>query len=206
MNLHSKGNSMNSEQNTPTGRLAILQDEKAKRQSAAVVEAEKLKTALVRLSVLRAQSELDGTDLSVRIAEVEKQVAHAETVIGSWPDVSAELDRRIADVEVEIQNEQAAALMAEYDQIVAGEKARRVTWAQSLVVTAERAQEFQANMDRRKVIADKLRALGQTEGVDIGDASFGHFPKTELGTLRGVDNARQWLHHVENDTWANAMI
>jgi len=67
------------------------------------------------------------------------------------------MDRRIADV----QAEKSSALLAEYDQLVASEKARRVAWAMSLVTTAERAYDVSQNVQRRKQITEDLAALGQ---------------------------------------------
>lgn len=188
----------------PVGELAILHDERAKRQSAATVEADKLKSALVRVSLLRAQQELDGVDLSARIAGVERQIAHAEQVIAVWPDVQAELDRRIGDVQAMAQADRAGVLMTEYNALLADEKARRVAHAQALVVTAERAYDLGANFNRRKQIAGELLALGQS--VAGGNGGYGRYPVTEIGTARGVDNAQRWLLHVQNGTWATAMI
>jgi hypothetical protein len=75
--------------------LAELLDEQQSRTEAARSAQASRAEAVQRLSQLRASQALDNVDLSKRIAKAEQDIAKIDALLATWPDVQAELARRV---------------------------------------------------------------------------------------------------------------
>ncbi len=170
--------------------LAELLDERTSRAQAAQSAQAGKDEATQRLSQLRASQALDGVDLSKRITKAEADIARHDALLATWPDVAAELERRIASAKDAVQAAGNADLLAELTDLQGLERGRRLAFAEAIHDAAQCGHDLRLLLNRKSVIAGELAAGGVL--VQPGDNELGHHPRY-FGEQSAIDAARQMI-------------
>lgn len=146
--------------------VAELQD----RQSLAQTKGPRLAAVQREISRLNAEQELDGADHAKRIAKLESERDELVAWLDTWPDVKAELNRRIDEAQAAVTEEEQDQRMATLQTLLEAEPELRQRFASDMATFAETAQEL------RKLIADK-------EAIVNASFEHGHPIRDKAGDL-----------------------
>jgi predicted nuclease with TOPRIM domain len=139
--------------------LADLRAELTDRHSKATASQQRKAELTQRISQLQGAMALDGVDLSARIQQAQAELAEANKLLSTWPDVKAELQRRIGEAESALAQEQRAANVERWHEVSALEAAQRREFAQAVVALAEIAQRLRATIDERQALFTTLMGV-----------------------------------------------
>ena len=170
--------------------LAELLDERQSRTEAARQAQAGKDEAVQRLSQLRAAQALDGVDLSKRIAKAEADITRHDALLATWPDVQAELERRVQSAKDAVQAAGNADLLAELAELQGLERGRRLAFAEAIHTAAQCGYDLRLLLNRKTVIASELYAAGVV--VQPGDNEMGHHPRY-FGEQSAIEAARQMI-------------
>jgi hypothetical protein len=170
--------------------LAELLDEQQSRTQAAQNAQSSRAEAMQRLSQLRATQALDNVDLSKRIAKAEQDIAKIDALLATWPDVQAELQRRVQSAKDAVQVAGNADMLAELAELRASERGRRLAFAEAIHNAAQCGHDLRLLLNRKTVIASELYAAGMV--VSAGDLEMGNHPRF-FGEQTAIDEARRLI-------------
>jgi hypothetical protein len=170
--------------------LAELLDEQRSRTEAARSAQASRAEAAQRLSQLRASQALDGLDLSKRIAKAEADIAKIDELLATWPDVEAELARRVETAKQAVQQAVSTDMLAELAELRALERGRRLAFAEAIHNAAQVGLDLRQLLNRKTVIASELYAAGMV--VSAGDNEMGNHPRY-FGEQNAIEAARQMI-------------
>ena len=130
-------------------------------RTAKVQAAQRTKTELAqRISQLTGAMALDGIDHSKRIAQAQTELTAANTLLATWPDVQAELNRRIGEVEQVISADKLTAATQRYTVLAELEAQQRREFASQVVALAETSKRLRATIDERQQLHSTLHKAG----------------------------------------------
>lgn len=171
-------------------KIADLVDEQAQRQQA-VDNAQRTKeTATARLSQLRAMQALDGVDVAKRITAAEKEITAADATLSLWPDVQAELGRRLATAQAALQASIVGEMKEELTSLLAAERGRRLAFAEAIHNAAQCGHDLRLLLNRKSYLKSELYAAGVV--VNAGDLEMGNHPRY-FGEQVAIDEARRFV-------------
>lgn len=166
--------------------LAELLDERQSRTESARSAQAGRDEAMQRLSQLRASQALDGVDLSKRIAKAEADIARHDALLATWPDVQAELERRIVAAREAVQAAGNADMLAELADLQAAERGRRLAFAEALHTTAQCGHDLRALLNRKAALRSELYAAGVV--AQAGNTEMDNHPRY-FGEQVAIDEA-----------------
>ena len=171
--------------------LAELLDERAQRV-AAVEAAQRTKTeATARLSQLRGAMALDGTNLAKRIEKAQQDITGADVTLALWPDVQAELDRRIAAAQEAVKQATIDEMRSELSKLMDSERGRRLAFAEALHDFAQVGADLRAMLQRKQALKMELFANGVI--IEAGSDQLDAYPNFGIGELTTVTAAQELM-------------
>jgi hypothetical protein len=171
--------------------LAELLDEQQSRTEAARSAQSSRTEAVQRLSQLRASQALDNVDLSKRIAKAEQDIAKIDALLATWPDVQAELQRRVQSAKDAVQQAATADMSAELTELQALERGRRLAFAEALHSLAQVGLDLRQLLNRKLWLKAELYQAGKI--VDAGDCELPNWPRWGIGEPVAIDEARRLI-------------
>jgi multidrug efflux pump subunit AcrA (membrane-fusion protein) len=170
--------------------LAELLDEQQSRTQAAQNAQSSRTEAMQRLSHLRATQALDNVDLSKRIAKAEQDIAKIDELLATWPDVQAELARRVQSAKQAVIVAGNADMLAELAELQGAERGRRLAFAEAIHNAAQCGHDLRLLLDRKSYLRSELYAAGMV--VSAGDLEMGNHPRF-FGEQTAIDEARRLI-------------
>ncbi len=171
--------------------LAELLDEQQGRTQAAQNAQSSRTEAVARLSHLRASQALDNVDLSKRIAKAEADIAKIDELLATWPDVEAELARRVETAKQAVQQAVSTDMLAELAELRALERGRRLAFAEALHSLAQVGLDLRQLLNRKLWLKAELYTAGKI--VDAGDCELPNWPRWGIGEPVAIDEARRLI-------------
>lgn len=171
--------------------LAELLDERAQRAAAAESAKQTKSEATARLSQLRGAMALDGTNLAKRIEKAQQDITGADLVLALWPDVSAELERRIAAAQEAVKQATMDEMRAELTELMDSERARRLAFAEALHDFAQVGADLRAMLQRKQALKMQLFENGVI--IDAGSDQLDAYPHYGIGEPVAIDVARELM-------------
>ena len=170
--------------------LAELLDEQQSRTQAAQSAQSSRTEAVQRLSQLRASQALDGLDLSKRIAKAEQDIGKIDALLATWPDVAAELQRRVQSAKDAVLQAATADMSAELTELQAAERGRRLAFAEAIHNAAQCGHDLRLLLNRKTALRAELYAAGMM--VSAGDLEMCNHPRY-FGEQSAIDEARRLI-------------
>jgi hypothetical protein len=170
--------------------LAEILDEQQSRTGAAQNAQSSRAEAVQRLSQLRASQALDGLDLSKRIAKAEQDIAKIDELLATWPDVQAELQRRVEAAKQAVIVAGNADMQNELTELQALERGRRLAFAEALHGLAQVGLDLRQLLNRKLWLKAELYAAGAV--VNAGDTEMPNHPR-HFGEQNAIEAARQMI-------------
>jgi hypothetical protein len=170
--------------------LAELLDEQQSRTEAARSAQSSRTEAVQRLSQLRATQALDNVDLSKRIGKAEADIGKIDELLATWPDVQAELARRVQSAKDAVQVAGNADMLAELTELQDGERGRRLAFAEAIHNAAQCGHDLRQLLDRKLWLKAELYAAGMV--VSAGDLEMGNHPRY-FGEQNAIDEAQRLI-------------
>lgn len=171
--------------------LAELLDEQQSRTQAAQSAQASRNEAVQRLSQLRATQALDNVDLSKRIAKAEQDIAKIDALLAAWPDVQAELARRVEAARQAVQQAATADMQNELAELRALERGRRLAFAEALHSLAQVGLDLRQLLNRKTWLKAELYTAGKI--VDAGDCELPNWPRWGIGEPTAVAEAQRLI-------------
>lgn len=183
----------NNELKTARQTAADLADELTRR--GAEVEAAKTKGAAAaqRISQLTAQRELDGVDTGERIAAARAELTEAEHQVATWPDVEAELLRRLAAAQAIIDAHDRQARAEQVIALQAKEDKERAAFVAAGLKLLDLAATLGATIAAKE--AQRIEIIRAGDGALIPGVYASEMPQLQNGWVQagrqGIDEARR---------------
>jgi hypothetical protein len=171
--------------------LAELLDEQRSRTGAAQSAQASRTEAVQRLSQLRATQALDNVDLSKRIAKAEQDIGKIDELLATWPDVAAELQRRVESAKQAVIVAVNADMLAELAELRALERGRRLAFAEALHSLAQVGLDLRQLLNRKTWLKAELYQAGKI--VDAGDCELPNWPRWGIGEKVALDEAQRLI-------------
>lgn len=167
--------------------LAELLDEQAQRLAAVEAAGRVRDDAERRLSQLRGAMALDGTNLEKRIEKARQEMSAAADTITLWPDVQAELERRIAAAKQAVHECTAQEMRDELASLLIAEAAQRRAFADQFHAFAKVGFALRQLLDRKRALKTELFHMGIL--ADAGETEFPAWGRYAIGQQAGIDEA-----------------
>lgn len=162
--------------NQAKAQLAQLCDELADRRSKAANATQRKAELTQRLSSLRAGQALDGADHSQRIAAIEAEQAEIAKVLDTWPDVEAELRRRITAAQAEVDQIRQAQQLDEFAQLLNLESDLRQQYSAQALAFVELGRKLSRALETKQSLYNAIvQAGGRVQPGDIQMPPFSRF-------------------------------
>lgn len=171
--------------------LAELLDEKAQRTAAAEAAKQTKSDATARLSQLRGAMALDGTNLAKRIEKAQQDITAADVTLQLWPDVSAELDRRIAAAQEAVKAATIDETRQELQSIMDSERGHRLAFAEALHTFAQTGADLRAMLRRKQALKMALFEHGVI--VEAGSDQLDAWPVWGIGEDTTITAAQELM-------------
>jgi hypothetical protein len=133
------------------------------------------------ISRLTAEQELDGVDHTKRLTALQGELATVTQALATWPDVEAELLRRLDIAAAALGDQEHAERLTELAQLRQAEADQRLAFARHGLALLEAAQALQATLDRKALLREGMVSSGRGV-VETGDPQP---PTFYHGWLRG---------------------
>ena len=140
--------------------LANLRAELVERTTKASTSQERKGELTQSISRMVGEQALDGVDHSARIASAKAELALVEGYLNTWPDVQAELNRRVGEAEQALNAERLETAKARYTVLADLEAQQRREFANQVVSLAELSKRLLATISER----DGLYAATHQQG------------------------------------------
>ena len=171
--------------------LTELLDEKAQRAAAMEAATKAKAEAQARLSQLRGAMALDGSNLAKRIEKAQQEIVAADVTLQLWPDVCAELDRRIAAAQEAVKAATLDETRQELQSIVDSERGRRLAFAEALHSFAQVGADLRAMLRRKLQL--KMQLFEQGVVVEAGSDQLDAWPVFGIGEAATIGEARRLM-------------
>ena len=146
--------------NNSKQQLANLRAELVERQAKASASQERKGELTQSISRMVGEQALDGVDHSARIASAKAELALVEQYLSSWPDVQAELNRRIGEAEQALNADRLETAKERYTVLADLEAQQRREFANQVVSLAELSKRLLTTISER----DGLYAATHQQG------------------------------------------
>jgi chromosome segregation ATPase len=180
---------MNNTQHAKQTLAELLDEQQSRTQAAQSAQASRTEAAQ-RLSQLRATQALDNVDLSKRIAKAEARISEIDALLATWPDVQAELQRRVQSAKDAVQVAGNADMLAELAELRASERGRRLAFAEAIHSAAQCGHDLRLLLNRKTALRAELYAAGAV--VNAGDTEMPNHPRY-FGEQTAIDEARRLI-------------
>lgn len=178
---------MNKTQQAKQTLAELLDEQRSRTESAQSAQASRAE-AVQRLSQLRASQALDGLDLSKRITKAEQGIAQIDALLATWPDVQAELARRVQSAKEAAQGAVNADMLAELADLQATERGRRLAFAEAIHNAAQCGHDLRLLLNRKNYLKSELYTAGVV--VNAGSLEMDNHPRY-FGEQSAIDEARR---------------
>lgn len=148
-----------------------------------------------QISQLVAEQEIDGVDHTERLAKLRNEQAEIVQFLGTWPDVQAELERRLEAAVSALQQQEHQERLAELDTLRSMEAGQRDAFAGKAIELIEVSAALKQTLERKVAIRGEILESGRG-GVDIGNPELPPFHNGWLQSPQGMHEARQTLARI----------
>lgn len=165
------------------------------RQADAVAKQQRQAELGRQISQLVAEQEIDGVDHAKRLAKLRSEQAEIAQELATWPDVQAELERRLEATVSALQQHEHQERLAELDTLRSMEAGQREAFAGKAIELIEASAALKQTLERKVAIRGEILESGRG-GVDIGNPELPPFYNGWLQSPQGMSEARQTLARV----------
>lgn len=146
---------------------------------------------------------LDGTDFTEQINGARTELGKAETLIRLFPDVKAELQRRLESARAEFKQAQIGVKSDELQQMVEDEEKLRSEFFATATAFLKVADKLNETIVRKEATRLQISQMGGGSAFGIERTTIPAFYQAWVRSGRGVQAAMdEWRHQKESITIA----
>lgn len=182
----------NNELKTARQTVVDVTDELTRRRAEVTAARERATAAHERISRLIATAALDGVNTGERMEAARAELAEAESTVATWPDIEAELLRRLAAAQTVIDAHNRQTRADQVTALQAKEETQRAAFFAAGLKLLDLAATLRATIAAKE--AQRIEVIRAGDGALISGVHASEMPPFHNGWVQdgrqGIDEAK----------------